>query len=62
MLNEPEGGGGAGGVGVAQGGPAGARGSPGVESGYIQVTPEEKQAIDRVRISHCSMYIVSYFN
>ena len=54
MLNEPEGGGGGGGVGgVAQGGPAGARGSPGVESGYIQVTPEEKQAIDRVCIVVC---------
>ena len=56
MLNEPEGGGGGGGSGgaggVALGGPAGARGSPGAESGYIQVTPEEKQAIDRV----CALY------
>ena len=44
MLNEPEGQGGQAG---GQGQPAG--GAPGSDSSsYIQVTPEEKEAIDRV--------------
>jgi hypothetical protein len=53
MLNEPVageapavGGGGAGGVLPAAGG--GGAGGPMSESGYIQVTPDEKQAIERV--------------
>ena len=62
MLNEPESGGGGGGGGaggVAPGGPAGARGSPGAESGYIQVTPEEKLAIDRVCTLYCLVSSIS---
>ncbi len=55
LLNDPEVGSGSGGSGgvptqgpnVGGGGGGGGGGSPG-EGGYIQVTPEEKQAIERV--------------
>lgn len=59
MLNEPNpeavpagGGGGAGGVGGA-GGTGGMAGDPagGGQMSYIQVTPQEKEAIERVRSS-----------
>ena len=58
MLNEPESGSGGGGGGQAQGGAPGSGGTggapQGMEGGYIQVTPEEKQAIERVNISFFS--------
>ena len=60
MLNDPEaaGGGGGGGLGggQAQGGAGGQGGGAPGESGYIQVTTEEKQAIERV----CTISVVSY--
>ena len=60
MLNEPESGSGGGGgvTGQAQGGTTGAGGPP-MEGGYIQVTPEEKQAIERVHSIHCIKYSVA---
>ena len=48
MLNHPEVAGGEGGEGTNP--PAGGGPQPGMEDGTIQVTAEEKQAIDRVSV------------
>jgi hypothetical protein len=62
MLNDPnlETGSGGGGQ-QAQGSASGMGGAPGMETGYIQVTPEEKQAIERVSITLTYQRIIYFF-
>ncbi len=56
MLNEPMAGEGGGSGGGGGGGAPGTGGvPPGAESGYIQVTPDEKEAIERVR-TNCNIW------